>query len=128
VISQHEAHGGSGSGFVVIHQNDKLLRTWAIAAIALIAITYAIPTPILALLEPNTNLLVRILTAATLFIGVFGFYFRMFFECATSREVHSRGSWMLLFIFLPVFSAFVYFFVTRSKRYKDGKTGGKNEA
>ena len=90
-------------------------------ALALMGIVYVLPNSILAKLvvRPDTNIILRTAVAAILLVGVLGFYLRMFFECAFSKDVHRRGGWLLLFIFLPIFSAFIYFFVTRSAHYRD---------
>jgi hypothetical protein len=56
----------------------------------------------------------------------------MLLECGFSRDVSKRGAWLILLIVVPVFSAFIYYFVTRSTWYKEylcggGSTDGSNE-
>jgi len=101
--------------------NEKSLRWWAILALVLIATVYMLPRSTLEVLiaRPETSILVRVAVAGLLLIGILGFFLRMLFECAFSREVYQRGAWLLLLIFVPIFSAFVYFFVTRSAGYRD---------
>ena len=101
-------------------KNDKLLTVWAIVALILIAIVYLLPDSVLRLLtiEGSTNIALTITVDIVLFAVILGFYLRMFFECGFAQDVHRRGVWLLLFVLLPIFSAFIYFFVTRSTGYK----------
>lgn len=102
-------------------KEDVRLRWWAIFALVLIGLVYALPNSLLETLvaKPETNIVLRIAVAGTLLAGVLGFYLRMFVECGFSVDVYRRGGWLLLFVFVPIFSAFIYFFVTRSARYKE---------
>jgi hypothetical protein len=106
-------------------KENELLRCWAIVALALMAIVYVLPHSILEMLvvRPDTNILLRIAVAVILLVGVLGFYLRMFFECAFVKGVHNRGKWLLLFVFFPILPAFIYFFVTRSVRYRNYISG-----
>jgi hypothetical protein len=106
---------------ITSNKHDTRLRWWAIIALVLIGTIYALPASILEILvvRRDTNIIFRALIAGTLLVVILGFYLRMFFECAFSPGVYRRGGWLLLFILLPVFSGFVYFFVTRSRRYME---------
>jgi hypothetical protein len=102
-------------------KNDKVLAVWAIVALILIAIVYLLPESALRLLtiEGSTNIALTITVDVVLFVIILGFYLRMFLECGFAQDVHRRGVWLLLFVLLPIFSAFIYFFVTRSRSYKE---------
>lgn len=101
--------------------NEKYLRWWAISALMLICAAFVLPRPMLEFLieRPDTSMLIRVAVAGLLLVVILGFFLRMFFECAFSTNVHRRGAWLLLLILVPVFSSFVYFFVTRSKLYRE---------
>lgn len=47
---------------------------------------------------------------------VVGFWLRMLIECATVRALRHKLLWLLSFLLLPIFSAFIYFATTRSIR------------
>lgn len=104
---------------MVNNEQNSNLRRWAIAAATLVGVVFALPTSVLKVLvtDPDTNILIRAVIAGILIVVILGFYLRMFFECAFSTDVRRRGAWLLLFVVIPIFSAFVYFFVTRSKWY-----------
>jgi hypothetical protein len=90
-------------------------------ALALIGTLYVLPRSALEelIVRPETNILVRAGSAGFLLVVILGFFLKMFFECASAPSVHRRGGWLLVMIVIPIFSAFIYFFVTRSKRYQD---------
>ena len=100
---------------------ERYLRWWAILALVLIGAVYTLRRSTLEVLieRPETSILIRIAVAGLLLVAILGFFLRMFFECAFSRDVYRRGAWLLLLICVPIFSAFVYFFVTRSTRYRE---------
>ena len=102
-------------------KENARLKWWAIAALALTILMYVLPYSVLEVLvvRPDTPVLIRAAVAGTVLVVVVGFYLRMFFECAFGQGAHRRSWWLLLFIFVPIFSAFIYFFVTRSARYKE---------
>ena len=100
-------------------RNVKYLRWWAIVALVLIGAVYVAPRSTLTMLieRPESNMLIKTAVAGLLLVVILEFFLRMFFECAFSRNVFRRGAWLLVLICVPIFSAFVYFFVTRSTRY-----------
>jgi hypothetical protein len=100
--------------------NEKLLHWWAILALVLIGTVYVLPRSTLEMLvaRPETSIFIRIAVAGVLLVVVLGFFLKMFIECAFSKGVYRRGAWLLLLIFVPIFSAFVYYFVTRSTGYR----------
>ena len=69
--------------------------------------------------RPDPNLIVRIASGTIVFVGIFGFYLATFFESGFSRAVGMRGAWLLVLLVIPVLSAFVYLFVTRSQTYRE---------
>ena len=101
--------------------NERYLWWWASLALVLIGTVYVLPRQALETLivRPETSILVRAGTAGFLLIVILGFFLRMFFECAFAPKVYRRGMWLLVMTVIPIFSAFIYFFVTRSQRYQE---------
>jgi hypothetical protein len=105
--------------------HEQRLRWWAISAAIIVGILAVLPsgafTALTDLLEAPTvvNYIVKtLLTGAVLFL-VLGFYLRMLFECGFARNICHRGAWLTLLILVPLVSAFIYYWATRSSYYKD---------
>jgi hypothetical protein len=102
---------------------ERRLRSWAISGTVLIVVMAALPIQVLMdasniFAAPSLlNQIVKIvITGAVLFI-VLGFYLRMLFECGFGREIDHRGAWLTLLIIAPLMSAYIYYWVTRSRYY-----------
>jgi len=104
-----------------IVRSDAALRTWAYLAIFFIGLIYVLPDSALRLLTLDTggSILLKAAVALVLVVVVLGFYFAMFFECGFGKVIFFRGFWLVIFIFIPLISAFIYFFVTRSATYRE---------
>jgi len=50
------------------------------------------------------------------------FWAYMFLECVFGHRVRRKALWILLFVFIPVFSAFAYFMTSRSALYSSGES------
>jgi hypothetical protein len=110
------------------HQREAFLRNWAICALLVFSVLVFLPHGFedRLFVQPSENLLViclRTILEIAIMVVVPGFYMRMFWECGFSSNVFRRAHWLTLFILLPVFSAFIYFFVTRSQGYKTKHSG-----
>jgi hypothetical protein len=105
---------------MMAERTELLLRWWAITALVLLAALYGLPPSALGYLTPESggNLLVKAVVVVALLAVILGFYLRMFYECGFSRTIYAQSAWILFFVFVPIFSAFIYFFVTRSDRYQ----------
>jgi hypothetical protein len=105
--------------------HEKRLRLWAISAAIVVGILAILSDGALrtltSLLEAPTiiNYIVKtLLTGAVLFL-VLGFYLRMLFECGFARSIRHRGAWLTLLIVVPLVSAFIYYWTTRSSYYRE---------
>jgi cytochrome bd-type quinol oxidase subunit 2 len=105
-------------------KEDSILRWLAIAGMVLIAIIVLIPGSFYeeVVARSHTNIVIRIssdIVACAVFLAIMPFFLMMFFECGFSRHMHKRWIWLTLFFLVPLLSAYIYFFVTRSARYKE---------
>jgi hypothetical protein len=73
------------------------------------------------LLEAPTivNYALKAMISGAILVLVLGFYLRMLFECGFGRDIPQRGAWLALLVMLPLVSAHIYFWVTRSSRYRN---------
>src|SRR5438105_350777 len=71
--------------------------------------------------QPETiiGIISKTVLAVLMTISVAGFYFYMFADCIRSKIVQRKILWILLFLLLPIFSAHIYFIVTRIKSSAD---------
>ena len=106
---------------VTTNSQDARLKWWAIAALMLTAIFYVFRASLANVLNtPASTYLPFKIAINVIMLGVvLGFYLRMLLECGFSRDVSRRGAWLILLIVVPVLSAFIYYFVTRSAWYKE---------
>ena len=105
-------------------RQDSALRVWALAAMALVAVLMVLPADVMergssALLADRSfmGLVLKTVITGTMLVVVLGFYLRMFWECGVAKDIRHRSAWLLFLIFVPIVSAFVYFWVTRSAWY-----------
>lgn len=105
---------------VTTNRQDVRLKWWAVAALILTAIFFLLRDSIAGVFNTpvDTYLYLKIAINVIMLGVVLGFYLRMLLECGFSRDVSRRGAWLFLLIVVPVLSAFIYYFVTRSVRYK----------
>lgn len=108
------------------NRQDTRVRWWAGVALMLTVIFYVFRSPIAHVLNTpaGTHLFPKIAINVIMLAVVLGFYLRMLLECGFSRDVSKRGAWLILLIIVPVFSAFICYFVTRSAWYKEYLRGG----
>lgn len=107
------------------NRQDARLKWWAVAALMLTAIFFIFRASIADVFNTpaSTYLLFKIAINIIMLGVVLGFYLRMLLECGFSRDVRRRGAWLTLLIAVPVLSAFIYYFVTRSAWYRE-RPGG----
>jgi hypothetical protein len=103
--------------------SEERLRWWAIfATIAIIAIA-VLPTEtwrtLISLLDAPTifNYTIKAVFSGTILFLVLGFYVRMLFECGFGHSISHRGAWLVLLIIVPMISALIYYWITRSTYY-----------
>jgi hypothetical protein len=107
----------------MVETSDRRLRWWAISAMVIVGILAVLPRGMFKnltdLLEAPTvtNYIVETLISGAILFLVLGFYFRMLFECGFRRDVRHRGAWLTLLILVPLVSAFIYYWITRSSYY-----------
>ena len=103
-------------------KEDLILRWLAIAGLVLLGVTIAIPGSFYeAAAHPGADVSLRVLFdvfTSIVFLAVMPFFLKMFFECGFSKDIHKRWYWLILFFFIPIIPAYVYFFVTRSNWYR----------
>jgi hypothetical protein len=109
----------------MVETSDRRLRWWAISAMVIVGILAVFPREtfnnLTNLLEASTiiNFIVKTLITGSILFLVLGFYFRMLLECGFSRNVDHRGAWLTLLILVPLVSAFIYYWITRSSYYRN---------
>jgi hypothetical protein len=109
----------------MVRTYEQNLRWWAISAAMIVVILSVLPTRafralIFALEAPTViNYVAKKLLAGIVLVVVLGFYLRMVFECGFARNIYHRGAWLTLLIIVPLVSAFIYYWVTRSAYYKN---------
>lgn len=52
---------------------------------------------------------------------VAGFYFYMLVECAIGMRIKRRAAWVIFLVVFPVFSAIIYFMISRSTLYSSAE-------
>jgi hypothetical protein len=104
--------------------SERRLRLWAIASMAIVIAMVTLPVEgvknLTNLFEASSPIdyVFKVLFTGTILLLVLGFYLRMLLECGFGQRVHYRGAWLALLIFVPLVSAYVYYWVTRSSRYR----------
>jgi hypothetical protein len=91
----------------VSREADSFLLKWACVSLALLGIIAALPETVLPRSPPQSVLEGIVVGAIAIVIA--GFYLRLLFEVISRR----RFRWLVLFFALPIFSAYIYFMVTR---------------
>lgn len=99
-----------------MNTTESRLRLWNGLALAFVAVLAGVPHELLPRTPPETP--AGYVFAAVGAIALGGFWLRMIFECATSKDIRRRGAWLALVLLLPIFGAFIFFASVRSLRYE----------
>jgi hypothetical protein len=105
--------------------HEQRLHWWAVSAAIIVGVLALLPRDafrtLMEMLAAPTifNYITKTLLTGTVLFLVLGFYLRMLFECGFARNVSHRGAWLALLILVPLVSAFIYYWGTRSSYYKD---------
>ena len=103
---------------------EPWLRWWAISAMIVVCLLGILPSSFVrdgvSLIEAPTivNYAVKAFITGTILFLVLGFYLRMLLECGFARAVPYRSGWLFLIILVPLVSAFIYYWTTRSAFYR----------
>jgi hypothetical protein len=104
--------------------SERRLRLWAISSMVIVGALTVVPVDALknltnVFVAPNVvDYIFKILSTGVILFLVLGFYLRMLFECGLARNINNRGAWLALLIFVPLVSAFIYYWFTRSTYYR----------
>ena len=105
-------------------RSDTVLRIWAVAAMVIVAVLWLMPVDMaqgLSRLATTGSSLggfvARLLVTVIILIVVLGFYLLMLWECGFAKNIRNRSVWLIVLLLLPILSAFIYFWVTRSGWY-----------
>ena len=92
---------------------ERVSRIWNAAALVFVGVLAATPADFL---SEGPDSAWEYVASGVGAILVAGFWFAMLFECFRSKGLPMRGFWLVLFLLVPIFSAFIYFSTTRSWR------------
>jgi len=99
-----------------VTSSDRLLRAWNSAALVFVALLAAIPRELLPEAPPSSPGGYIFSAIGAILLG--GFWLRTLWECVFTKNMRHRSSWLVLFVILPIFSAFIYFATSRSLLYE----------
>jgi len=94
--------------------STRYLFYWACFGFALIAFVAVFPEILSKHAQQND---IWKVASAILAVVIGGFYLRMIWDCLSAQHDPRRFLWLAFLIFIPVISAYIYFFVTRSIYY-----------
>lgn len=89
------------------------LHWWACLTVVIIGLVAAVAETPLSHLGGGVVSIVSGLAGCV----VAGFYFYMLVECVRGTRIKHRVAWIILFILFPIFSAIIYFIISRSTLY-----------
>lgn len=111
----------------MVNLSDSFLRRWAVLAMVILgvlALLNLLPSHMLSTIDNELSALkdspvgFAFLALVTLpaTVVVAGFYFLMLVECGFAKRLPRQPAWLLFLVIVPLVSAFVYFYHTRSSR------------
>jgi hypothetical protein len=95
----------------MVDRRERLLRVWFFISLATAMCVVAVPVKYFA--EPVPSVPLRVSIGMTLAIILVGFYLRVLVECIRAPWLRYRWAWIVLLIFVPILSAYIYFVATR---------------
>jgi hypothetical protein len=105
-------------------RSNTVLRIWAIAAMVMTAGLWLVPLEMaqrlnaLAIGVSFWGFVGRVLVTTIILVIVLGFYLRMLWECGFEKSIRNRSPWLVFLLVIPIVSAFIYYWVTRSNWYR----------